>query len=453
MWRLLAAGALLAVPPTAALAAEAPPLDVEACVALALAQNPRLDEAAAKVDFWRAKLREVESIYYPKLQAQALLAPMFTIEGTALEPDVEKRWRSIRHWGPYSQLELTLVQPLYTFGRAQAGSEAAKARAAVEQARLRRTENAVALEVRKLYYGYLFARSVQPTLEWADEQVTKALDRARKWLRAGNGKVSTVDISKLEYADAQLDQLRVKAVSGAELALSALKFTLGYSDDVELRLADERLPQPVTDNIPSLGEMLYKAAMARPEWQEIREGRNAALRLADAERLANAPTLFLAGRASHRWAPTVDNQTNPFHNDPYNGGSGGVALGLRFDLDPHKAASKSQQALAQVAEIDALARFAHSGIPLEVRRAYMDLEAAVANFAHVQRGRRAARKWAFFASSAFLTGAGSAKDVIDGIVAYLEATRSYYEGMLAVYTAEAQLQYAVGLPPPGASTP
>ena len=108
----------------------------------------------------RGRLAEVESVFYPKLFGMGYVAPMFRVRGSPNAPDVE---RDYGEWGPYLHLEATLAQPLYTFGRAAAGENAARERIAVEQARARQVRNAVALEARKMYFMHLYARSLIPS--------------------------------------------------------------------------------------------------------------------------------------------------------------------------------------------------------------------------------------------------------------------------------------------------
>ena len=137
---MLALAALLAATPAAAQEAEPPAeesatvrrLDADQCAALAVQASGLVREADAKVREWKGRLAEVESVFYPKLWGVGYVAPMFRVRGSPIAPDVE---RDYGEWGPYLHLEATLAQPLYTFGRAAAGEEAAQERIAVERAK------------------------------------------------------------------------------------------------------------------------------------------------------------------------------------------------------------------------------------------------------------------------------------------------------------------------------
>ena len=423
----------------------AEPLTVDRCVEIALDHSAEIAEVEAKVRGYEARLAEVESIYWPKLFAVGWIAPMFTVQGTALGP-IERDY-SPGAWGPYTNLEALLALPLYTFGRAEAGAEAARARADVERARVAGARGVVALEVRRLYYLHLFASSMLPSLETGGELVDRALAQGEQMYASGSGSVTQVDLMKLTYGQAEVRRYRRTAEDGAALALAALSHTMGMPSDTEITLADRQLPRSLDGDehtLEPLATLIERASKERPEWRQLERGRDATISLADAERLANAPALFAAGQFRASWTPTRDDTDNPYHFDPYNDLFGGVAIGLQWQLDPMLASAKVKQAEALGDEVAALRRFAETGIPLQVRQAHQ----AVAR--HLELARiakdavKATRKWMTFASAAYETGTGEARDVLEGLAAYLSAKRNYYEQVRDYHTARAELLFATG---------
>ncbi|MGI5861811.1 MAG: TolC family protein [Myxococcales bacterium] len=427
----------------AAPAAEARPLTVDDCVAMAIRESGQVMEAEAKVAEWKARLAEVESIFYPKLSATAFAAPMFTVHGNAFTNDVERRWKSPGDWGPYLRLEALLAQPIYTFGRAAAGEKAAQERLAVEQARLAAARNAVALEARKFYYLHLYAKSLRPGLSAARKMLDSALEKANSLYETASGKVTNVDLMKLTYASSELDKYLIQAEVGEGLALAALKHTMGVSEAMPLLLADDVLPD-AGDDPPELAELLRIALEKRPELAQVRHGKQAALALERAERLANLPVVALAGQFQASWTPTRDDSKNPYHVDPYNDLFGGVALALQFDLDPALAKAKGDAARAMGEQVAGLEKLATTGIPLEVRKAREEEIQARRMLELSKKGSVATRKWMIFAGTAYASGTGETKDLLEGIAAHLQAKKAYYDNLLAVHTARAELLRATG---------
>jgi outer membrane protein TolC len=417
------------------------PLDMEGCVALALHTSPKIAEAQARVRGYEARLAEVQAIYSPQLNAMSFLAPMFSVSGDAISGTSYSY--GPKDWGPYTHLEAVLALPIYTFGRVEAGADAAQARADVERARVRETTNVLAFEVRRYYLLYLYARSLQPSLELGQRMVDEAYTTALALNAAGTGEVTQVDLMRLEYGRTEVARYRALAQNGQTLALAALKHTMGLPDDAPLLIKDRRLAKPAEAVLP-LAQLLLYASSQRPEWAMLERGQSAALSLEGAERLANWPALFVAGTLNADWAPTRDDAANPYHNDPYNQISGGVAVGIKWDFAPPVARARGDAAAALGAEVQAVHAFAQTGIPLQVRKAHQG-EAMQRDL--VKKGERsvkATRKWLTFSATAYQTGTGEARDVLEGLVAYLSAKKTYYEHLRAYHEARAEILLAVG---------
>lgn len=420
-------------------------LTMEECVAIALSGSATVEEAQARVAQWEAQLAEVEALYYPKLEATGFIAPMFTIQFDDIsEKSTPTRWRNIEDWGPYLGFEATLMQPLYTFGRLSAGEEAASEGVEVERAKLRAVRNEVALEVRKYYLTHLYTLSIMPTIDYATGILEEAEGQAQELYQKGSGEVTQVDLMKLRYGAAEVAKVRVQARRGAALSLEALKHTMGWPSSRELRLAEKRLPRRLPSEDPELAVLIAEAAQNRPEWAQVEHGERATLALAKAEFLANLPVLALAVTARGAYTPTVEDTINFYHNDPFNDFFAGVALVVQFDLAPWTAAAKEEAALAQHAEIEALHRFASTGVPLQVRLAYDQLGQARELVAITKDATKATKRWVTFAAAAFASGTGNAQDMLEGLAAYLQAKNAEYESLRDYFIAQAALDHAVG---------
>ncbi|MBI3180403.1 MAG: TolC family protein [Deltaproteobacteria bacterium] len=219
---------------------------------------------------------------------------------------------------------------------------------------------------------------------------------------------------------------------------------MGLPESEEIEIADKILPALPPGDPADLDTLIAEAAKLRPEWDQLMHGKKAAEALAEAERGANLPVLFLAGVFTASWAPSRYNSDNPYHYDPYNELFGGVALGLQLNLDPALAAAKADKAEALAAQVEALARFAATGIPLRVRKAHQEVLRFRALVDLSDQSVKASRKWMTFAAAAYTTGTGEARDVLEGVAAYVQAKKSYYESLQSYHVARAALDFAVG---------
>lgn len=435
-WAALWATLTFALPATAETG-----VTLEECIRIALSRSPTIAKQEAIHQEWEARLRQVQSVFYPKISGMTYVAPIFKVSGSALERDVQ---RDFSKWGPYWHLEALLAQPIYAFGRVKAGKKAARNRALVEKARIRETRNVVTLEVRKLYYTHLMARSILPTLETVGKIVNEAHEKATELYATKDGSVTKADLMKLEYAKTEVEKGRLRATGGAALALSALKHTMGLPQNTPLVLRARRLPKAKKKPSLDLPKLIQLSAEQRPEWAQLAHGRKAAIALEDAERLADAPVLFVAGRISFDWAPNREDSDNPYHYDQYNDLSGGIAVGLTFDMDPALSVAKAEEAKAIQARVAALRRFAATGIPLQVRKAHDEVLERWRLVKLSKRGVKATRKWMTFSGVAYQSGTGEARDVLEGVGAYVMAKKDYYDHLLGYHVARAELELAVG---------
>ncbi|MEO0811958.1 MAG: TolC family protein, partial [Myxococcota bacterium] len=345
---------------------------------------------------------------------------------------------------PYANFEAVLTQVVYTFGRAAAGQRAAEYRIDVEKARVREARNLVAQEIRRLYYSYMFTASVQPALVQAREVLDKAIERAQDIYESATGEVSFADLSRLKFARIEVDKLEVLLRTAAHVLEAALKHTMGLPDVTEISFAETRLPRIENDEPPALEALVRRALDNRPEWKQLAAGQSGLLALEEAELKANLPVLGIAGQIEASWTPTRTNNTNPYLRDPYNEFSGGLALALLFDLDPERTLAKADAARAQHEGLVALERFATTGIPLQVKQARADLMRFQRVAELSQDGIKITRKWLTFAATGYETGASTARDLLEGLAAYLESKRAYYDGLRSYHIADAELRFALG---------
>ena len=439
MLRCLLALALWALP--AAALADAPTRSLGQCMAIAVHGSGTVEEAEGKVAEWEGRLAEVKSVFYPKISAIAFAAPIYGVSGNALTATTDSQWGI---WGPYLHFEALLMEPVYTFGQAAAGEKAAGERLEVEKARLEATRNALCVEVARYYYLHLYVASVKPSLEAARKILDEALTTAQEMFEEGSGKVTQTDLQKLKYASSELDKYRVQADIGFSLSLAALKHTMGRPESEPMELADTVLPPAPPVEIPPLADLIQRAWEKRPEMAQLKHGRAAALSLEEAERLANYPIVAVVGQLAASWTPVREHTGNPYHYDPYNTLTGGVALALKFDVDPAKSKARGDTAKAMVDQVDGLARFARTGIPIDVRKSRDDLDQAQRLLAVSEQGSIAARKWVIFSAAAYASGTGETKDVLEGLGAFVQSKKGYYDALLAVHMARTQLSLATG---------
>jgi hypothetical protein len=440
--------ATLAVTVTAVLVAgaisgaAAAPLTVEDCVRIAGERSARVRAAHADVGVIRAQAQQVEAALSTKVSFVGFVAPMFEASGGLGTSEPYRR--DLSSWGPYTHGELRVVKPLSTFGRYDAGVTASRERLAVEAERAREIANGVRLEVRRLYGLRLFALSMKPNLENGRSILAEAIKKAEELYAKDTGEVTLPELMRLKYGAGEIERYLRQADDGIALATAALAQSMGLPAEPPLELADAKLPVPADADPPSLAALLQLAREGRPELGQIAHGKAAASAWATAERRANLPVLFAALAAQGNYSPVRPMGLGASLANAYNDYFVGAALGLKLDLDFAAAAARVAEANAKaqwIAENEALAE---TGIPLQLKKARQELvqHRDLAKIADEQV--KSTRKWMTFSAAAYGSGTGEARDVLEGVAAYLLAKKGYYEHLLGAWQAQADLELAAG---------
>ena len=211
-----------------------------------------------------------------------------------------------------------------------------------------------------------------------------------------------------------------------------------------MSFADDRF-KPDKAPVPALAGLVKTALRKRPESGQVRHGKQALEALVESERRSALPVLFAAAVGQVDWSPVRPSGYSAVLQNQFNDVFAGVAVGLRWDYNPAVTTARVRQARARQKWVIAQAQRAATGIPLQVEKARMDLSQHL-DMAQVARKQvKSTRKWMTFSAAAYAAGTGEAKDVLEGVGAYLLAKKAYYEHLLGAWQARADLEQAVGL--------
>ena len=437
------AALLLCLAPVAPAGAET--LTLRECVSRSLAGAPELGEARADIVLSDAKLSEAKGYRLPQIEFLGLIGPVPVARGNQVSsPD---SINSTDHWTWFQRGDATLIQPIYSFGKISHAMAAAGHGIEVEKARLEQRRNEIAVKAKEYYYGVLLARELKELLHEVRDDLNRARDKAKKLLEQNSSNVEEADLYKLDAFGGEVDKYLAEATKGESLALAALKARIGMAPEGTLELADARLVR-VDDPLGDLNGHLVRAAQARPEFRQVREGLQARHELVAAAKAARYPDIFLGATLSAAHSGGRDRVNNPWVPDEFNHFWGGVALGLRWKLDFGITQAKISQEQAQYDRLVSTKRFAEDNIPLQVRKFYDEGVEAASGLEATRTGYQSSKKWAVTAIANFDFGVGPAKEIFDSLQQYAKMRGAYFQSIYNYNLAVANLSYAVGEPAP-----
>ncbi|MFO0548066.1 MAG: TolC family protein [Polyangiaceae bacterium] len=378
---------------------------------LADRNHPNILAAKARLLYVRAQLDEAHSAPFSMFKISGGVGVYPEIAGTAaFSPDndvslssgVALAWR----------VDLEGVLPLWTFGKIGYLWDAAEANVKVHEADIEKERDLVRLEVRRAYYGLLLARDGKLLLRDVRKQLDSADNALKAKVDAGEG--DPVDLYKLETFAAELDIKEAEADKYVDVTLAGLRFYTGASD---FDVPDVPLAPPSHELLP-VERYLEAAEKYRPELAQVRYGidaRTAQVKLAEAGFYPNIGIGFTVGIGV---APEIDDQINPFANDPANYFRYGAALVFQWNLDFVPQLARLNQAKAQLAEMRATQQLADSGVEAEVRTAYAEVVDWRRRREAYLKATSKAKKWLIVVQQGIDVGTTEDKELLEPAKAY-----------------------------------
>jgi len=345
--------------------------------------------------------------------------------------------------GVFSRTELKLVQPVYTFGKIEAGMAAAESGVRASQSREFGLQADLELNVRRAYWGAKLAREILATLDEGIGYLDKAQKKIDEDLAEGSGDVSVTDRLRLRAMRAEIEARVLETKRGAALARSGLRALIGPNAPGDLEVDEEPL-QGLTIPSRTLGQYEEVSLELRPEVKALEHMVRAKRGLAEVEERRQYPDIVLIGTAAYAYANAIDTPHNAYTNNPYNTAGAAIAAGFRMPLDLGKNA-RAHKVRAEAEEAEQRRREALAGISFEVEKAYTELNEAADRMKTVQKGEKAGRQWIAAVAQNVAVGLSEAKDFSDALLAFFQARVRYLQSIHDYNVAAAALSRATGV--------
>lgn len=420
-------------------------LSVEDAVKRTLLVDNRIRESRAGVDVRYAQKEQADAARWAQLQAVVLAGPsneskLISNTGTIIsETDTD----DIKVNGVFGRAIISVVQPLYTFGKISSYRQAASHGISAGKAAVDQTASEVALQVQEFYYGALLAHDIGEFLKGLREDVTKSLETAERRVEAGSAAATPSDVYQLRSFVGRLDKGIADAAEGRRLAMEALRTALQLEQGVEFELEDKKLT-PAKADPKSLEAYLRRAVELRPEFVQVREGIKAREALVDAATADLYPVFFAALLADIAGANNRDRSHVPIITDPLQHYQGGVVVGLNWQFDLGIKKGRIDEAQAEQLKLVHKQAFANQFIPLQVEKAFLEFQTANENIEHTTKAYRNARRWLIAAVANLDLGIGDQTALTQAFILYVEFRVENFRAIHAQRIALANLAFATG---------
>jgi outer membrane protein TolC len=410
------------------------------------ARHPTTEAADSQIDQVRAQKRQADALRWPRISLslgvvpslRATLAPGSQVD--SVERATDYKLGDVR---PGFTGDLTIIQPLYTFGKIGQCQRAAELGIGAQTAQARMRQADVAVEGADLYEKYLLARDLERFLEETDHMLVRSIEETQDRLAARAADVSQHDLLRLKTARGPLIVGLHQAQAGTRQAEAGLRAYFGLRDGTAIELADVRLEVIPTGKL-ALAELVRLAYRDRPELIALADGAAAFDALAQAERSGYLPDIVALGFVSGAYTVDRDAVESRFVYDPARHFVPGIGLGLRWELWGDLAGGRADEQSARAAELRHLERWARTALPADVTNAYEELERARADLPALAEACALAKEWVVRANADYAVGLVDSIALTGAVDAYLTNRLAEFEAVYRFNVALARLSRAIG---------
>jgi outer membrane protein len=416
-------------------------------VEVALKNNPTIQAADSYADAVRHAVAAAKAGYYPHLDFSEGLVrsnnPVFVFSSLLTERQFTAQdfaLGSLNFPLPLDNFraQFAAAMPLYDAGQTSRAVRSARLDSQEAQQGAARTRQEVIYSVINAYLGQLLAQESIRVAEASVKSTSADLGRARARQEQGQALMSDVLSAQVQLAQAQEELIR--AQNDVATAQASLDVAMGLPEDAP-ELAQGPLSETVFDS-GNLADRQQRALDLRPDYQQALIGNEKAGNAAAGARAQFLPTLSIFSSVEQ------DNETFAAHG----GNNWAAGATLNFDLfDGGARRAQLAESHARERQAEALRTQMASGIRLQVREAYLSLNAARQRVEVSRDAASQAEESLTILRNRYEAGLVTITDLLSAETAHARAQRDHLSAVYDDRIAYAALELATGELGPGSA--
>jgi len=436
---IAAALVLLLVAAVAMTAYAGEQLSLDQAVETALKNHPNLRAADSQVEGAQANVLRSKSGFLPKVTLsetwsrsdnplmvlgtklnQEIVTPSDFNPAVMNDPDAMSNYNT----------RLSVMQPVFNGGKEYLGIKQARlASEAATQDRARARQETV-FNVVKAYYGLLLAKEYDKVAIQSLETSAANVKLAEARFKAGAVLQSDLLRAKVQYAEVK--EMATRYENGVKLAAANLNFAMGVTQDAEYAVEGALSAQDMKEG---LDEMISGAFSLRPDLSSLGLNRKHAEANISQARTDYIPSLNLMGQVDLNSDRIAGNDAK----------SWAVMAVLQWNLfDGLVTTARVREATANAGRMRAMEEQMRSGVQLQVRQAYYNLQASLERIAATSSSVQEAEEGFRIVQKRYEAGMTTLVDVLGAENALIRSRTGALQALYDNNVAAAELKLATG---------
>lgn len=359
-----------------------------------------------------------------------------------LDPNLRNDWYD---WGIFNRVEISSLQPLYTWGAIGNAINAARSGVIAAQAAFEIESGNFEMQLYELYYTKLLTMELKRLSNDALKQLEEAEAKIEELIEEGDSDLEESDLFQFRifkyeflYRVDEIDET-VRFVDAAwNLALNNHSAAIYQPAEVFL--------DPVTFELNDVIYFEEIAKINRPEITQINAAYTAAKHGLEVSKATNYPALFMALSAAYANTPNRPKQDNPFIINNTNYESIRYGIGIRQNLNFAVNRTSINRSELQVRQARYAREAANDGVLLDVREKYRNMMMSYSRLNNTREALQVSHEWLRMEQIDYDLGFGEVKKLVDAVKANLELEVSYRQRIYDFNVNVGKLNKASGLP-------
>ncbi len=327
--------------------------------------------------------------------------------------------------GPFIKSELSLIQPLYTFGRLKNGKKAAEWNNKLYSDKKSIVKENIIYNVINYYLLSSISNDLEKTALKLNKDFKKLLNEVEKQVNDDESEIDETKLLEIKSNKYLIKESLIKARGLKQGAIDVLKALLNIKDNEELNVNTVKLPQ--FDIKLPLEKFQQRAFAQNHELKLINSGLKALSYKCKLYESEKKPLIFLGGGISYAWAGNRTDQKNPFVYDPFNYFKVAVFVGSKWDLNhtsKNISIKENDLALKKLLNKEKLLK---GKILLEVKNNYRNAQNSFILKEEINNSLKETKKWLRLSLDNYDMGIGNSESLIKAYKSYFTLKAKYFQ--------------------------
>jgi outer membrane protein len=356
----------------------------------------------------------------------------------------DQRLDQLDGMGLFARAQVTLTQPLYTFGKITHGRDAAEAGVRAYEAGAAYAERALDVMAFEAYHGLQLSAQVEAVFRRGREELGKFKRRVQRSLDEERGEYSSNDLRRLVIQESDLIARELEAQALKAQAVAGVRVACELTPDAEVTLAEQRLSAYAAP-LPPLEALWSIARRERLDLRGLREGVEAREALARKALADQLPNLALIGLFTYSVGTSADDHPDPFANDPFNIFGYGFMFGLDWRLSVSELFSETAQADAQALKARAELRGRERAVYLELSERHAQAMRHASTLTARDEAARAGKQWMVASLMSKSAGLLTSEQATQSLTGYFTSSLAREQSIFEYNLSIARLWASAGL--------